>query len=179
MTNDFSLNDITRCLTQAEADAAKECEAKGYNLAQTVKRCNLLGKVPALASYLGFTQEQVSVALGGECLTTPEVYFKSIQRTNGCMRHLSPKLSKDSLLPLSFLREAVPAPILYLANEPTKQTHSHYTPYSTPYPHDYDRGEHCTHALNRSFEMYRGNYGQGGSTDYTPYSIPPCLHNHV
>lgn len=171
MTNDFSLNDITRCLTQAEVNAAEECRQKGYSLSKIAKQCNLLGKVPALASYLGYTQDQVASLLGWECITTPEAYFKCIQRTNQSMRSLSTRFTVHSALPLSYLRESVPAPTLYLANEPQKLDKPTYTPYSTPYPHDYARQEHITRAFNRHFEICQGNYGTGGGTDYTPYSL--------
>jgi hypothetical protein len=176
MTNDFALNDITRCLTQAEASEAKECQAKGYPLAKIAKQCSLLGKVPALASYLGYTQEQVSSILGGECLTTPEIYFKCIQRSNSSMRSLSPRLETCSPVPLSYLREAVPSDTLYLANEQSKPEVPWYTPYSTDVPHDYDRGEHTTHSLNRAFEIRKGNSGKGGDTSYTPYSGDQSLY---
>lgn len=175
MSNDFSLNDITRCLTQSEASEAKECAAKGYNLAKIARHCNLLGKVPALASYLGYTQEQVSSILGGECITTPAIYFSSIHRSGQCMRTLHPKLTKNSPLPLAYLLEAVPAKELFLANEPQKPDSTTYTPYSTSTPHDYDRGEHPTHPLNRSFEIKRGNSGKGAA-DYTPYSGDQSLY---
>lgn len=176
MSNDFSLNDITRCLTQAEASEAKGYEAKGYSLSKIARHCNLLGKVPALASYLGYTQEQVSTLLGGECITTPKVYFSSIHRDSRAMKSLHPKLTADSPLPLAYLRQVVPAAELFLANEPPKTDPSTYTPYATNSPHDYDRGDHATKSLNRAFELRTSNSGKGGGIDYTPYSGDQSLY---